>query len=102
MGVQSYWGGQAIVIVLSAVIGPKYARMKNTLPESAHVTTVSLVSFFIFLAIYGEHPRKRWLRLKGCRLIPMIAPLLLVPPEKLQLFLRVCLGIPSTFRILSS
>ena len=55
MGVQSYWGGQAILIVLSAVIGPKYANMKNTLPESAHVTSVSLLSFFIFLAIYGEH-----------------------------------------------
>jgi nucleobase:cation symporter-1, NCS1 family len=57
-------------IILGAVIGPKYAYMKNTLPVSANVDTCSLVSFFIFLAIF--------------------CPILLIPPEKLQLPLKVC------------
>jgi NCS1 family nucleobase:cation symporter-1 len=69
MGIQTYWGGQAVRIVLSAVIGPKYAYMTNTLPLSANVDTCSLVSFFIFLVI--------------------ICPMLLIPPEKLQMPLRV-------------
>jgi NCS1 family nucleobase:cation symporter-1 len=69
MGIQTYWGGQAVKIVLSAVIGPKYANMKNTLPLSANVDTCSLVSFFLFLAI--------------------ILPMFFIPPEKLQTPLRV-------------
>ncbi len=73
MGIQVYWGGQAVKIVLSAVIGPKYAYMANTLPLSANVDTCSLVSFFIFLVL--------------------ICPLLLVPPEKLQMPLRVSYNI---------
>jgi NCS1 family nucleobase:cation symporter-1 len=69
LGVQITWGGQAIKIVLGAVIGPKYAFMKNTLPLSANIDTCSLVSFFIFLVIF--------------------CPLLLIPPEKLQMPLKV-------------
>jgi NCS1 family nucleobase:cation symporter-1 len=71
MGVQTYWGGQSVKIILGAVIGPKYAYMANTLPASANVDTCSLVSFFIFLAVF--------------------APLLMIPPEKLQLPLKVSL-----------
>ncbi|CAG8983072.1 hypothetical protein HYALB_00006100 [Hymenoscyphus albidus] len=69
MGVQTYWGGQAVKIILGAVIGPKFAYMKNTLPLSANVDTCSLISFFIFLAL--------------------LAPLLLIRPEKLQLPLKI-------------
>ncbi|RDW72943.1 hypothetical protein BP6252_06850 [Coleophoma cylindrospora] len=69
MGIQTYWGGQAIKIVLGAVIGPKYAFMSNTLPASANVDTCSLVSFFIFLVVFF--------------------PCLFVPPEKLQMPLRI-------------
>ncbi|KAI9807843.1 MAG: hypothetical protein M1825_005148 [Sarcosagium campestre] len=69
MGIQLYWGGQATVIILSAIIGPKFAYMKNTLPESANVTTQNLVGFFIFLFIF--------------------APTLLVRPEHLQMPFRV-------------
>ncbi|EPE35347.1 hypothetical protein GLAREA_11046 [Glarea lozoyensis ATCC 20868] len=69
MGVQTYWGGQSVKIILGAVIGPKYAYMENTLPASANVDTCSLVSFFIFLAVF--------------------APLLMIPPEKLQLPLKI-------------
>lgn len=69
MGIQTYWGGQAVKIILGAVIGPKYAYMTNTLPLSANVDTCSLVSFFIFLAIF--------------------CPMLLIPPEKLQTPLKV-------------
>jgi hypothetical protein len=43
--------------------------MKNTLPLSANVDTCSLVSFFIFLAVF--------------------CPMLLIPPEKLQVPLKV-------------
>lgn len=69
MGIQTYWGGQAVKIILGAVIGPKYAYMTNRLPLSANVDTCSLVSFFIFLAIF--------------------CPMLLIPPEKLQTPLKV-------------
>jgi NCS1 family nucleobase:cation symporter-1 len=69
MGIQTYWGGQAVKIILGAVIGPKYAYMANTLPISANVDTCSLVSFFIFLVIF--------------------CPMLMIPPEKLQLPLKV-------------
>lgn len=56
-------------IVLGAVIGPQYAYMANTLPASANVDTCSLVSFFIFLAIF--------------------TPMLLIRPEKLQTPLKI-------------
>jgi NCS1 family nucleobase:cation symporter-1 len=69
MGIQTYWGGQAVKIILGAIIGPKYAFMSNTLPTSANVDTCSLVSFFIFLALF--------------------CPMLLIPPEKLQLPLKI-------------
>ncbi len=69
MGIQTYWGGQSIKIILNAVTGPRFAHMKNTLPLSADVDTSSLISSFIFLAIY--------------------CPMLLVPPEKMQLPLKV-------------
>jgi NCS1 family nucleobase:cation symporter-1 len=69
MCIQTYWGGPAVKIILGAVIGPKYAYMTNTLPLSANVDTCSLVSFFIFLAVF--------------------CPMLLIPPEKLQTPLKV-------------
>lgn len=69
MGIQAYWGGQAVKIILGAIIGPKFVYWGNTLPESAHVDTASLVSFFIFLAVF--------------------APMLLVAPERLQVPFRV-------------
>jgi hypothetical protein len=47
--------GQSIKIILGAVIGPKYAFMTNTLPASAHVETADLISFFIFLALFGQY-----------------------------------------------
>jgi nucleobase:cation symporter-1, NCS1 family len=64
IGIQTYFGGQSVKIVLGALIGPKYAYMTNTLPLSAHVDTCNLVSFFIFLVIF--------------------CPMLLIRPEKLQ------------------
>jgi len=74
MGIQTYWGGQAVKIVLGAVIGPKYAYMSNTLPLSANVDTCSLISFFIFLVIF--------------------APMFLVSPERLQTPLKVYYILP--------
>jgi nucleobase:cation symporter-1, NCS1 family len=49
-----FWGGQAVRIVLGAVIGPKFVNMANTLPLSANVETVDLVCFFIFVIILGR------------------------------------------------
>jgi len=69
LGIQMYWGGQAIKIILGAVIGPKFVFLKNTLPVSANVDTPSLISFFVFIVIF--------------------LPTLMVPPEKLQMPFRV-------------
>ena len=69
MGIQAYWGGQAVKIILGAVIGPKFVYWRNTLPESAHVDEASLLSFFVFLAVF--------------------APMLLVVPERLRIPFRV-------------
>lgn len=75
MGIQIYWGGQSIKIILGAIIGPKFAYMKNTLPASANVDTCSLISFFVFLVIF--------------------CPFYLIPPEKLQTPLKAIISIPS-------
>ncbi len=48
-----FWGGQAVRIVLGALIGPKFVNMANTLPLSANVVTADLVCFFIFTIILG-------------------------------------------------
>ncbi|KAF7510903.1 hypothetical protein GJ744_005733 [Endocarpon pusillum] len=69
MGIQMFWGGQAVRIVLGALIGPKFVNMANTLPLSANVVTADLVCFFIFAII--------------------LAPTLWIRPEKLQLPFRV-------------
>ena len=103
--------GQAVKIILGAVIGPKYAFMANTLPASAHVETGDLVSFFIFLALFGEYSaiKYRVVLFKQSRLT-FPAPMLLLPPERLQLPFRVgylltafyrCNGLTSN-RLLSS
>ena len=64
--------------------------MGNTLPLSAHVDTASLVSFFVFLAIFGRIVRSVvvW-NMSAYRLI---APMLLLPPEKLQMPFRVSIS----------
>ncbi|KAK4964898.1 hypothetical protein LTR28_003568, partial [Elasticomyces elasticus] len=69
LGIQMYWGGQAIKIILGAVIGPKFAYMENTLPKSANLDTASLISFFIFIVIF--------------------LPILVLPPERLQTPFRI-------------
>jgi hypothetical protein len=53
-GIQMFWGGQAVRIVLGALIGPKFVNMANTLPSSANVETADLVCFFIFVLILGR------------------------------------------------
>lgn len=50
-GLQSYYGGLAFAVVLSAII-PQYAFMSNTLPESAAITTKNLIAFFCFFLLY--------------------------------------------------
>lgn len=77
----------AIKIILGALIGPKFISMRNTLPPSANVDTSSLISFFIFMAIFGR---------LSCLLTSNISdqdtvPSLLITPEKLQLPLKVML-----------
>ena len=69
LGIQMYWGGQSIKIILNAVIGRKFRDLENTLPESANVDTASLISFFVFALIF--------------------LPTLMVPPERLQMPFRV-------------
>lgn len=48
-----YWGGQAVRIILGAIIGRPFVFMKNTLPATANVTTPDIISFFIFVVIFG-------------------------------------------------
>lgn len=60
-----YWGGLAVRLVLNAIIGPKFIFMTNTLPASANVETANLICFFIFIIA--------------------VLPLMMVPPERLQL-----------------
>ncbi|POS81347.1 hypothetical protein DHEL01_v200277 [Diaporthe helianthi] len=69
MGIQAYWGGQSVKIILRAIIGPEFRDLPNTLPVSANVDTASLISFFVFIVIF--------------------LPLPMIPPEKLQLPFRV-------------
>ncbi|OJD34324.1 ncs1 nucleoside transporter family protein [Diplodia corticola] len=69
MGIQAYWGGQAVKIILRALIGRSFIELKNTLPATANTDTASLISFFVFIAIF--------------------LPLPLIPPEKLQLPFKI-------------
>ena len=55
LGIQMYWGGQAVRILLGGIIGPKFINLKNTLPVSANVETVDLISFFIFAVIISKY-----------------------------------------------
>jgi nucleobase:cation symporter-1, NCS1 family len=68
-GIQLYWGGQTVKIMLGSIIGRPWLELPNTLPESANVDTASLISFFVFLVIF--------------------LPILMIPPEKLLWPLRV-------------
>ncbi|KAF3023152.1 hypothetical protein E8E14_013987 [Neopestalotiopsis sp. 37M] len=69
MGIQAYWGGQAVKIMLRAIIGPTFVNLRNTLPSSSNTDTASLISFFVFIVIF--------------------LPLPMIPPEKLQMPFRI-------------
>ncbi|KAL1639889.1 hypothetical protein SLS58_007476 [Diplodia intermedia] len=63
------WGMRAVKIILRALIGRSFVDLKNTLPASANTDTASIISFFVFIAIF--------------------LPLPLIPPEKLQLPFKI-------------
>jgi nucleobase:cation symporter-1, NCS1 family len=46
-----YFGGQAFVIILNSIF-PSFLHMKNTLPESAGITTPGLIGFVLFMFLY--------------------------------------------------
>ncbi|KAK4220772.1 NCS1 family nucleobase:cation symporter-1 [Podospora fimiseda] len=48
-GIQAYYGGQAVVVVLNAIF-PQFLRLKNTLPKSAGITTQALLGFLIYFS----------------------------------------------------
>ncbi|KAL3422838.1 NCS1 nucleoside transporter [Phlyctema vagabunda] len=50
-GTQMYFGGQAFVIILNSIF-PTFLHLKNTLPESAGITTSGLVGFVLFIILY--------------------------------------------------
>jgi cytosine/uracil/thiamine/allantoin permease len=50
-GIQAYYGGQAMALMLGAVF-PSFNNMKNTLPAAAAITTKDLIGFMIFAAVY--------------------------------------------------
>lgn len=70
-GIQSYWGGLAANVVLSAIF-PSFQHMPNTLPESAEITTKQLIGFIIYICVF--------------------TPLMLIHPSKYQKFLWVSFG----------
>ncbi|PPJ51903.1 hypothetical protein CBER1_08794 [Cercospora berteroae] len=69
LGIQMYWVGQAVKIILGAIVGRRWVELRNTLPQSANVDTASLIGFFVFLVIF--------------------MPCLMVPPERLQMPFRI-------------
>ncbi|KAH9885728.1 permease for cytosine/purines, uracil, thiamine, allantoin-domain-containing protein [Xylariomycetidae sp. FL2044] len=60
-GVQSYWGGLAASVVLSAIF-PSFHNMENTIDESEGITTKQLIGFIIYIVIFTLlmfiHPSK--------------------------------------------
>ncbi|EXJ84746.1 hypothetical protein A1O3_05418 [Capronia epimyces CBS 606.96] len=60
-GIQTYWGGIAMRVMLAAIF-PSFYRMKNTIPESANVTTQDLIGtiiyFVVFVALIMVRPYK--------------------------------------------
>lgn len=60
-GIQAYWGGLAVKVVLSSIF-PSFQHMANTLPESAAITTNELIGFVIYIIIFTPlmlvHPTK--------------------------------------------
>jgi NCS1 family nucleobase:cation symporter-1 len=46
-----YFGGQAFVLILNSIF-PSFLHMKNTLPESAGITTPGLIGFVLFILLY--------------------------------------------------
>ncbi|KAJ5190083.1 hypothetical protein N7491_007874 [Penicillium cf. griseofulvum] len=48
--VQSWNGGLCVTAVLSAIF-PSYFHLRNTIPESSHVTTVQIIGWLVFLAL---------------------------------------------------
>ncbi|KAK6856717.1 hypothetical protein PG995_006904 [Apiospora arundinis] len=95
MGIEAYWGGQDVSFTSSSSSSSinlfqadtipflpvsrqnnttrhhwaPFVNLQNTLPASANVDTASLISFFVFMAIF--------------------LPLPMIPPEKLQLPFRI-------------
>ncbi|OAA55850.1 uracil permease [Niveomyces insectorum RCEF 264] len=50
-GIQSYWGGLSVHVILAAIF-PSYHHMKNTLPESANITTADLIGTVIYMVVF--------------------------------------------------
>jgi len=50
-GIQAYWGGLAVKVVLSSIF-PTFQHMTNTLPASAAITTNELIGFVIYIIIF--------------------------------------------------
>lgn len=46
-GIQSYYGGNLLAIMLRCIFGSTYTRWPNALPASAHVTSQQLLCFFL-------------------------------------------------------
>ncbi|CAK7232467.1 hypothetical protein SBRCBS47491_008281 [Sporothrix bragantina] len=71
-GIQSYYGGQAVVLILNA-LAPSFLHMRNTLPESAGITTQYLIGFLVYMAVS--------------------TPVVMVPPHKLGRLLLPVFGV---------
>ncbi|KAF4627876.1 hypothetical protein G7Y89_g10283 [Cudoniella acicularis] len=50
-GIQSYYGGQSMVIILNA-LSPGFLHLRNTLSESAGITPQAPTGFLLYIAIF--------------------------------------------------
>lgn len=50
MGTQSWMGGLCVAAVLSAMM-PSFNDLKNTMPESTHMTTKEFIGFFLYCLV---------------------------------------------------
>ncbi|KAJ9608822.1 hypothetical protein H2200_006593 [Cladophialophora chaetospira] len=50
-GIHGYFGGLAATVVINAM-SPKFMRWRNTLPESAAITSQALIGFVIYVVVF--------------------------------------------------
>ncbi|THH16283.1 hypothetical protein EW146_g4322 [Bondarzewia mesenterica] len=95
-GIQTYTGSECVYQMLKA-IWPSLARLPNHLPESANITTASMMCYFLYWLIQFPFmlisPQKiRWL---------FLAKAVIVPPTWLAMLIWAFVKVPSSKGLLN-